>query len=152
MAKLNPRRRRQRQQYLAKGPKNQPQQIFSEPDEYNGDLGLAIKVLRMAGYKINQEVLDLIVDVPKRIAKDEKQDPKISLRATNLLRMVVKDAKEIELMEAEIEAFKGGGQPEEVIIREDVEFFGNDAHNQSEDHATTQRENATDDSAEGPAA
>lgn len=139
MAKLNPRRRRQRQRYLAQGPKQKPQQVFSEPSEFNGDMALVIGLLRMKGYHIPQEAYKLAVEVPMEIARDKSPlaDPKVKLRASNLLRMVIKDAKEIELMEAEIETLKGSNEPQEVFVREDESFFGNDAHQES--HEATKR-------------
>lgn len=145
MAKLNPRRRRQRQRYLDHGPLSRPMQIFSSEGDYAGDMALVIRCLQMKGYHIPQEAFELAVQVPMKLAKDEEQDPKISLRAANLIRMVIKDAEEIKLMRAEAEALKADQTEQVVRIVTDKNFFDNDAHEKA-------KINDAENVSEGPAA
>lgn len=154
-SKPNPRRRRARQKYLAHGPKNRPMQIFSNEAEHGDDISLVIRCLQMAGYKIPQRAYELAVEVPMKLAEDEKQDSRIHLRAANLIRMVVKDAKEIEMLEAELAVLKKDSK-NEVFVREDEDFFGNEAHEKAKRESQGSDpggvETAGDRSTEGPPA
>lgn len=136
---MNPRRRKRLKRRKEQGQTNRPRQIFSRRDEWLRDMYLAVKVLRMNNYKIPPDVFSEIICTGRNLMLDD--DAKIKLRAAELMRKVVKDAAEIEVLELEKEALKNSGQAQEVHVRFDTDFFGNDAHQRVESKdATTNSE------------
>ncbi|WP_186767773.1 hypothetical protein [Blastopirellula retiformator] len=125
---------------------------------------MVMRVVRKKGYHIPQRAFDLVINVPMDIAEDKLKDSEGGhvpvevqhrLRALNLLRMVVKDAQEIELIDAELELLRKESKPE-VFVREDEEFFGNEAHakaeRESEGSVQSEEPAAGDRAAESPTA
>ncbi len=127
---MKPRRRKALKGWKERGPKNRPRQIFSRAEEYVSDMYLAVKVLRMNNYDIPQDLFDKIVATGKKLMDDP--DAEIQLKSTELMRKVVKDAAEREMMQAEMDAIKEGDKPQELHVTLSEDFFGNDAHERIE--------------------
>lgn len=155
--RLDPRRRRKIAKMLETGQYGDEKRLsflFTNPNEYRKDMLLVTGLLMTKGYHIPQEAYDLALNVPMDIAKNKRADKKLRLHAARLIRMVIKDAKEIQLVDAELEVLKKDSQ-QEVFIREDEEFFGNEAHakakRESEGIDAGEGQTAGDRSSEGPA-
>lgn len=143
MAKLNPRRRRKRQEYLHHGPQKNELTIGTKKNERVEDLGIIRRLTAVAGYRIPQRAFDLAVNVPIEIAEDKGEESKNRLRAAGLLDRVIRTAKEIEVMDAELEATKNKDQAPEVVVKLDRNFFGNDAHEKAHAENISETEGAS---------
>lgn len=133
--RLDPRRRRKIARMLDTGQYGDEKKLatlFTNPNEFVSDMRLVEIVMNNHGYHIPPEAYKLVLAVPMEIAKNEDECSKVRIRAAGLIRSVIKDAKEMELINAELDVMKGENKPEEVIVREDENFFSNDAHEKSQ--------------------
>ncbi len=86
----------------------------------------------MKGYSVPEHVWRAATDVPCEIALDETKTVAERLKAVQTLQTFIRDAWEIRIQLLEQEAAGLGAELPDPVVREDENFFGNDAHETNE--------------------